>query len=106
MVDKLGSMGEGRKRKRLDEYVRLVNSLEPELEEVATADLPARTEELRGRLADGEPIDDVLPEAFALVREAAKRAIGQRPFDVQVMGAVVLHQGNIAEMKTGEGKTL
>jgi preprotein translocase subunit SecA len=106
IVDKLGSMGEGRKRKRLEEYVRLVNGLEEELEQVMTPDLPARTDDLRERLREGEDLDDVLPEAFALVRESAKRAIGQRPFDVQVMGAVVLHQGNIAEMKTGEGKTL
>jgi preprotein translocase subunit SecA len=106
IVDKLGSLGEGRKRKRLEEYVRLVNDLEPELEKVATSDLPARTEELRRRMDDGEETDEILPEAFALVREAAKRTIGQRHFDVQIMGAVVLHQGNIAEMKTGEGKTL
>ena len=105
-LEKLGSFGEGRKRKRLEEYVRLVNSFEPELEEVVTADLPAKTEELRRRLGDEEDLDDVLPEAFALVREAAKRTIGQRHFDVQVMGAVALHQGSIAEMKTGEGKTL
>ena len=105
-LEKLGSFGEGRKRKRLEEYVRLVNSFEPELEEVMTADLPAKTEELRRRLGDGEPPDDALSEAFALVREAAKRTIGQRHFDVQVMGAVALHQGSIAEMKTGEGKTL
>jgi preprotein translocase subunit SecA len=106
IVDKLGSMGEGRKRKRLEEYVRLVNGFEQELEQIMTPDLPARTDELRERLKDGEDLEDVLPEAFALVRESAKRTIGQRPFDVQVMGAVVLHQGNIAEMKTGEGKTL
>ena len=105
-LEKLGSFGEGRKRKRLEEYVRLVNSFEPELEEVMTADLPAKTEELRRRLEGEEDLDDLLPEAFALVREAAKRTIGQRHFDVQVMGAVALHQGSIAEMKTGEGKTL
>ena len=106
IVDKLGSLGEGRKRKRLEEYVRLVNGFEEELQQVMTPDLPDRTRELQERLRDGEDLDDVLPEAFALVRESAKRTIGQRPFDVQVMGAVVLHQGNIAEMKTGEGKTL
>jgi preprotein translocase subunit SecA len=106
IVEKLGSLGEGRKIKRLEEYVRLVNGFEEELEAVLTPDLPARTAELRSRLGDGESLDDLLPEAFALVREAAKRTIGQRPFDVQVMGGVVLHQGNIAEMRTGEGKTL
>src|SRR5439155_16890178 len=96
IVDKLGSLGEGRKRKRLEEYVRLVNGFEEELQQVMTPDLPDRTRELQERLRDGEDLDDVLPEAFALVRESAKRTIGQRPFDVQVMGAVVLHQGNIA----------
>jgi preprotein translocase subunit SecA len=106
IVDKLGSLGEGRKRKRLEEYVRLVNGFEEELQQVTTPDLPGRTRELQERLRDGEDLEDVLPEAFAMVREAAKRTIAQRPFDVQVMGAVVLHQGNIAEMKTGEGKTL
>jgi preprotein translocase subunit SecA len=105
-LEKLGSFGEGRKRKRLEEYVRLVNSFEPEVEEVISADLPAKTEELRRRLEAEEDLDELLPEAFALVREAAKRTIGQRHFDVQVMGAVALHQGSIAEMKTGEGKTL
>jgi preprotein translocase subunit SecA len=106
IIEKLGSLGEGRKIKRLEEYVRLVNALEPELEGVTSADLPARTQDLRERLEDGEELEDILPEAYALVREAAKRTIGQRPFDVQVMGGVVLHQGNISEMKTGEGKTL
>src|SRR3989442_1913738 len=71
-----------------------------------TPDVPARTQELRERLSEDEDLEDVLPEAFALVREAGKRTLVQRHFDVQVMGAVVLHQGNIAEMKTGEGKTL
>jgi preprotein translocase subunit SecA len=105
-IEKIGSIGEGRKRRRLEEYVRLVNSFEPELEELADQDFPAKTEELRRRVADGEDLDDLLPEAFALVRESARRAIGQRHFDVQVMGATVLHRGDIAEMKTGEGKTL
>jgi preprotein translocase subunit SecA len=106
VLDKLGSLGEGRKLKRLDEYVQLVNSYEDEIKELSDTELPEYTERLRKRLGDGEPPDDVLSEAFALVREAASRALGQRHFDVQVMGATVLHQGNIAEMKTGEGKTL
>jgi preprotein translocase subunit SecA len=105
-IEKLGSLGEGRKVKRLQDYVSLVNSFEPEIQELSDAEFPARTEELRRRVADGESLDDVLPEAFAMVREAAWRSIGQRHFDVQVMGAAVLHQGNIAEMRTGEGKTL
>jgi preprotein translocase subunit SecA len=105
-LEKLGQLGEGRKRKRLEEYVRLVNSFEPETEELSDAQLRAKTDEFKQRLADGEPPDDLIPEAFALVREAAKRTIGQRHFDVQIMGGVVLHEGKIAEMKTGEGKTL
>ncbi|MFN2590699.1 MAG: preprotein translocase subunit SecA, partial [Actinomycetota bacterium] len=106
VIDKIGSIGEGRRIKRLEDYVGLVNSYEEELSELTDADLPAKTEELKRQLADDHRLDDILPEAFALVRESAKRTIGQRHFDVQVMGAVVLHQGNIAEMKTGEGKTL
>jgi preprotein translocase subunit SecA len=106
VLDKLGSLGEGRKLKRLDEYVQLVNSYEDEVKELTDPELREYTDRLRKRLGDGEPPDDALPEAFALVREAARRTLGQRHFDVQVMGAVVLHQGNIAEMKTGEGKTL
>ena len=105
-LDKIGSFGEGRKRRRLEEYVRLVNSYEPEFEDLPDEQLRERTRDLRGRAAEGEDLDEILPEAFALVREAAKRTIGQRHFDVQVMGAVALHQGSIAEMKTGEGKTL
>src|SRR6266705_2129147 len=99
-------MGEGRKLKRLEEYVQLVNSFEPEIKELSDTELRAYTDQLRTRIADGESPEDVLPEAFALVRESAVRTLGQRHFDVQVMGATVLHQGNIAEMKTGEGKTL
>jgi preprotein translocase subunit SecA len=99
-------MGEGRKLKRLEEYVQLVNSYEEEIKELSDAELRDYTDTLRQRIGDGESPDDVLPEAFGLVREAARRTLGQRHFDVQVMGAVVLHRGNIAEMKTGEGKTL
>ena len=105
-LERLGSIGEGRRRKRLETYVELVNSFEPELEDLSDEELPGRTEQLRRRLSGGEPLDELLPEAFALVRESAKRAIGQRHFDVQVMGAVALHEGDIAEMRTGEGKTL
>src|SRR5205823_9297347 len=106
-IEKLGSFGEGRKRKRLQEYVALVNSFEPELEDLDDAALKARSQELRQRHQESEDeLDEVLPEAFAMVREAARRTIGQRHYDVQVMGAVVLHQGSISEMRTGEGKTL
>jgi preprotein translocase subunit SecA len=106
ILEKLATVGEGRKRRRLEEYVQLVNAHEPEVQALTDAELRAKTDEFRRRLADGETLDDLLPEAYACVREAARRTIGQRHFDVQVMGAVVLHQGKIAEMKTGEGKTL
>ena len=100
-LEKIGSFGEGRKRKRLEEYVRLVNSFEPEIEELTDPQLKEKTQELRARVQGGEDIDEVLPEGFALVREAARRTLRQRHFDVQVMGATVLHQGDIAEMRTG-----
>ncbi len=106
VLEKIGQIGEGRKLKRLEQLVRIVNTFEPEIEELTDEELRAKTEEFRRRLEAGESLDDLLPEAFASVREAARRTIGQRHFDVQVMGAVVLHEGNIAEMKTGEGKTL
>jgi preprotein translocase subunit SecA len=86
--------------------VQLVNTYEPEVEDLSADELAGKTAEFKGRLEQGEDLDDVLPEAFACVREAARRTIGQRHFDVQVMGAVALHTGKIAEMKTGEGKTL
>src|SRR5438105_8431338 len=88
------------------QIVKAIAELEPELEALDGAGLPARSGELRERAKAGEELDDLLVEAYALVREAAKRAIGLRPFDVQMVGGVVLHLGKIAEMKTGEGKTL
>src|SRR6476661_10880913 len=99
-------MGEGRKLKRLEELARLVNTYEPETEELSHDELRGKTSEFRGRIENGESLDDLLPEGFAVAREAARRTIGQRHFDVQLMGGAALHQGNIAEMKTGEGKTL
>jgi preprotein translocase subunit SecA len=98
--------GEGRKLKALAALVPEINALEPEMEALSDAALRAKTGEFRGRLERGEPLDDLLIEAFAVVREAAKRTIGQRHFDVQLMGGAALHFGWIAEMKTGEGKTL
>ena len=92
--------------KSLKKTVDAINALEPELEGLTDAELRARTDRFRERLAAGETLDDLLVEAFATVREAAKRTLGQRHFDVQLMGGMVLHQGKIAEMKTGEGKTL
>src|SRR5512143_2003893 len=83
-----------------------INALEDDYVRMSDAELRAQTDEFRARLRDGEALDDLLPEAFATVREAAKRTLGQRHFDVQLMGGAALHLGNIAEMKTGEGKTL
>src|SRR5829696_6136183 len=92
--------------KSLQPLVDQINELEPELEKLSDEALRARTAEFKQRLADGAELDDLLVEAFATVREASKRTLGQRHFDVQLMGGVVLHRGMIAEMKTGEGKTL
>ncbi|HEX6093076.1 MAG TPA: DEAD/DEAH box helicase, partial [Dongiaceae bacterium] len=90
----------------LDKTVNEINALEPSLEALSDDELKARTGWLKGRLAAGESLDDLLPDAFATVREAAKRTLGQRHFDVQLKGGIVLHRGMISEMKTGEGKTL
>ena len=106
VIEKIGQIGEGRKMKRLEQLVSLVNTFEPEIEELSDEQLRDKSGEFKQRVTDGESLDDILPEAFASVREAARRTIGQRHFDVQVMGAIALHQGKIAEMKTGEGKTL
>ena len=95
-----------REVKRHLECVADVNELEPLMEKLSDDELKAKTAEFRQRLEQGEGVDDVLVEAFAVVREAARRTIGLRPFDVQLVGGIVLHQGKIAEMKTGEGKTL
>jgi preprotein translocase subunit SecA len=99
-------MGEGRKVKVLQQRVETVSALEPEIQKLSEADLREKTDEFRERLADGETLDDLLPEAFAVVREVSRRTLGMRPFDEQIMGGIVLHEGKIAEMKTGEGKTL
>ncbi len=99
-------MGEGRKVKALQRGVEAVNVFEPDIEKLSDEELQAKTGEFRERLANGETLDDILSEAFAVVREASKRTLGMRPFDVQVMGGIVLHEGKIPEMKTGEGKTL
>ena len=92
--------------KGMRKSVTAIAALEPDLVTLSDAELAARTPAFRARLAAGETLDDILIEAFATVREAAKRALGQRHFDVQMMGGMVLHSGKIAEMKTGEGKTL
>lgn len=95
-----------REIKRLQQKVVKINELEPQFQRLSDAELQSKTAEYKQRLANGETLDDLLPEAFATVREAAKRVIGQRHFDVQLIGGMVLHEGKIAEMKTGEGKTL
>ncbi|HEY1427299.1 MAG TPA: DEAD/DEAH box helicase, partial [Caulobacteraceae bacterium] len=95
-----------RKVKQMLARVARINALEPQLEKLSDDELRAKTDELRTQVQGGEPLDSVLSEAFALVREAAKRTLGQRHFDVQMVGAMVLHKGGIAEMRTGEGKTL
>jgi preprotein translocase subunit SecA len=100
-----GSKNE-RELKRLAPTVDLINALEPEYRALSDAQLQAKTGEFKERLDNDEPLDDLLPDAFAAVREASTRVLGMRPFDVQLIGGIVLHQGKIAEMKTGEGKTL
>ncbi|MFL6032122.1 MAG: preprotein translocase subunit SecA [Rubrobacteraceae bacterium] len=106
LLTKILRMGEGRKVKVLQQRVEAVSALEPEMEKLSDADLRQKTDEFRERFAGGESLDDLLPEAFAVVREVSKRTLGMRPFDEQIMGGTVLHEGKIAEMKTGEGKTL
>ncbi len=92
--------------KRVMPIVKKINDLEPEMEKLSDHELRAKTEYFKQELEDGKTLDDILPEAFAVVREASKRALGMRHFDVQLIGGIILHQGRIAEMKTGEGKTL
>lgn len=95
-----------REIKKIEHYVKEINALEPEYEKLSDSELRNKTDEFKERLKNGETLNDILVEAFALVREGSKRVFGKRPFDVQLMGAIILHQGRIAEMKTGEGKTL
>ncbi len=92
--------------KRVQPLVKKINELEPDMQKLSDKELREKTDEFKGRLEKGETLDDLLPEAFAVVREAAKRVLGMRHFDVQLIGGIILHQGRIAEMKTGEGKTL
>ena len=109
MLKRLGSLLGGSNDgsiKELRSTVEDINDLENSLERLSDEQLREKTSELTGRVSDGEELDDLLPQAFALVREASKRTLGERHFDVQLMGGIVLHQGKISEMKTGEGKTL
>src|SRR3954447_10032027 len=106
VIDRALRIGEGKKYKEFERKVARINDFEAELELDSDDELRARYEALRQRQLKGEPLDDLLFESFALTREAAKRGLGQRHFDVQLIGGMVLHAGDIAEMKTGEGKTL
>ncbi|MEL0251499.1 MAG: preprotein translocase subunit SecA, partial [Novosphingobium sp.] len=92
--------------KSLDKVVRQIAAFEPHLQALSDEELAAQTPKFRDMLANGSTLDDILPEAFAIVREASTRVLGMRHFDVQMIGGIVLHRGEIAEMRTGEGKTL
>ncbi|MBO5245246.1 MAG: preprotein translocase subunit SecA, partial [Selenomonadales bacterium] len=105
-IKKLFGDDDAGKVKALRKKVDKINALEASLTGLSDANLAAKTDEFRSRLANGETLEDILPEAFAVVREASRRVLGMRHFDVQLIGGMVLHQGKIAEMRTGEGKTL
>ena len=92
--------------KRLQPIVDKINSLEPKMKKLSDSELRAKTDYFKAQLKKEKTLDDILPEAFAVVREASRRVLGMRHFDVQLIGGIILHQGRIAEMKTGEGKTL
>lgn len=106
ILDKILRIGEGKILRQLEAVASAVNAIEDDFVAMSDDELRGMTDELKKRLADGESLDDLMPEAFATVREASRRVLGMRPFDVQIMGGAALHLGNIAEMKTGEGKTL
>ena len=106
LLDKILRAGEGKTLRRLEKIASQINLLESEFAAQSDEELRGMTAEFKDRLSNGEELDDLLPEAFAVVREAARRTLGQRHYDVQLMGGAALHFGNIAEMKTGEGKTL
>src|ERR671919_792131 len=106
LIDRALRMGESRQFREHEKRVESINRIEPEMELLEDSELREEADELRERARNGESLEDLLPEAFALCREAARRSIGQRHFDVQLIGGMVLNDGSIAEMKTGEGKTL
>ena len=105
-MDMLFGTHSQRELKRIEPIVRKIEDLRPQMMELTDEQLRAKTDEFKKRLSEGETLDDILPEAYAAVREGAKRALGMEPFHVQLIGAIILHQGRIAEMRTGEGKTL
>jgi len=106
LLTKIFGDGNQKQINRLQKQVDKIEALEPDMEKLSDSELQQKTEEFRNRLSNGETLDDLLVEAYAVVREASKRVLGMRPFQSQLMGAITLHEGNIAEMKTGEGKTL
>ena len=106
LLEKVLRVGEGAILRKLTHYAEVVNTLEDAFSKLSNDELRQETSEFRERYASGESLDELLPEAFAAVREASKRTLGFRHYDVQIMGGAALHLGNIAEMKTGEGKTL
>src|SRR5919106_4617174 len=103
LIDRALRMGEARQFKEYERRVESINRIEPEMELLGDDELRTEADALRERARNGEPLDELLPESFALTREAARRTIGQRHFDVQLIGGMVLHDGAIAEMRTGEG---
>ena len=106
MLQKIFGTKNSRELKRMGKVVQRINALEPDLLELSDEALKETTNRLKSRHAEGESIDDLLPEAFAAVREAARRSKNMRHFDMQLVGGITLHEGRIAEMRTGEGKTL
>lgn len=106
LLNKIFGTKNERDLKKLRPYVEAINALEPTIQKLSDAQLQAKTAEFKEKLSQGATLEDILIESFAVVREVARRTINMRHFDVQLMGGVVLHQGKIAEMKTGEGKTL
>ena len=106
LVKKIFGDPNEREVKRLSKVVEEINAMEPKFAALSDEALRAKTDEFKARIEKGETLDKLLPEAFATVREASKRTLGMRHFDVQLIGGMVLHEGQIAEMRTGEGKTL
>src|SRR5205085_8627815 len=106
LLDRALNVGEAKKFKEYQRRVALIGAFEPELDHDSDAELRERMDVLRERAKDGDALDELLPECFAVVREVGKRTMGMRHFDVQLIGGMALNDGNIAEMKTGEGKTL
>ena len=106
LITKLFGTRSEREVKKIEPIIAKIEALAPQYQAMSDTELKAVTPQLKQRLADGQTLDDILPDAFAAVREAADRVLGMRPYRVQLIGGIVLHQGRIAEMKTGEGKTL